>query len=213
MPALLKTTQIQEPSSATVNMTLDTSGGVAVGGTTTFTGGIASAGVPIKGSSSGTTTLVAASTASGTVTIASQTGTLYAAGPTFHASAAGSQTVTSATLTKVLFATEEWDTNSNFASSTFTPTVAGYYQINAILRCTIASGASSSVIQVYKNGSSWSVNTAAAPSGTLNSIAISDIVYCNGSTDYIEIYTNQTGTAPLTLTAACTFSGFLARGA
>jgi hypothetical protein len=46
MPALLKTTQIQEPSSATVNMTLDTSGGVALGqnlsvtGTTTFTGGL-----------------------------------------------------------------------------------------------------------------------------------------------------------------------------
>lgn len=44
MVALLKTTQIQEPSSATVNLTLDTSGGVSVGqnlsitGTTSFTG-------------------------------------------------------------------------------------------------------------------------------------------------------------------------------
>lgn len=53
MVALLKTTQIQEPSSATVNIALDTSGGVALGqnvtvagtaaiaGTTTLTGGLA----------------------------------------------------------------------------------------------------------------------------------------------------------------------------
>jgi hypothetical protein len=35
MPALLKTTQIQEPSSATVNITLDTAGGLAIGSTGT----------------------------------------------------------------------------------------------------------------------------------------------------------------------------------
>ena len=52
MPALLKTTQIQEPSSATIKLALDTSGGVTAGqnltvtGTTTFTGGIVSAGLP-----------------------------------------------------------------------------------------------------------------------------------------------------------------------
>jgi hypothetical protein len=79
MPALLKTTQIQEPSSATVNMTLDTSGGMTVGqnltvtGTTTFTGG--SANVKLNGSSSGTTTVQAAAVASGTVTIPAGTGT------------------------------------------------------------------------------------------------------------------------------------------
>ena len=81
MTATLKTTIIQEPSSATANMTLDTSGGVAFGqnlsvaGTTTLTGGIASAGLPLKGASSGTTTLAAQSVASGTVTIPAGTGT------------------------------------------------------------------------------------------------------------------------------------------
>ena len=46
MPALLKTTQIQEPSSATVNLSLSTSGGVTVGqnltvtGTSTLSGGL-----------------------------------------------------------------------------------------------------------------------------------------------------------------------------
>jgi hypothetical protein len=80
MVATLKTTNIQEPSSSTVNLTLDTSGGVAIGqnlsvsGTATLSGGVASSGLPLKGSSSGTTTLVAASTASGTVTIPAGTG-------------------------------------------------------------------------------------------------------------------------------------------
>jgi len=97
MTALLKTTQIQEPSSATVNLALDTSGGVTVGGATTFTGGIASAGVPIKGSSSGTTTLVAASTASGTVTIPAGTGTAAVQGISTNIVSATAQASTSGT--------------------------------------------------------------------------------------------------------------------
>jgi len=133
--------------------------------------------------------------------------------PTFHASASGSQTVTSATLTKVTFTTEEWDTATDFASSRFTPSVAGYYQINAIIRCTVGSGASSSVVQIYKNGSSWAINTASAPSGTLNSVSVSDLVYCNGTSDYIEIYSSQTGSGTLTITSGSSFSGCLVRGA
>jgi len=79
MTAILKTTVIQEPSSATNNLTLSTSGGVTVGqnltvtGTTTFTGG--SSNVRLNGSSSGTTIVQAAATASGTVTIPAGTGT------------------------------------------------------------------------------------------------------------------------------------------
>ena len=170
--------------------------------------------IGINGATSGTITLaVPAVAGTNTITLAAQTGTLNAAGPSFHASASGSQTVTTTTLTKVLFTTEDWDTNNNFASSTFTPTVAGYYQINAIIRCTVGTTASNSVVQIYKNGASWSINTAIAPSATLNSVALTDVVYCNGSTDYIEIYANQTGTGTLTLTSGCTFSGCLLRGA
>ena len=65
MTALLKTTQIQEPSSSAVNLTLGSGGGVTVDST----------GVSISGSSSGTTTLVASATASGTVTLPAGTGT------------------------------------------------------------------------------------------------------------------------------------------
>ena len=37
------------------------------------------------------------------------------------------QTLSSGTLTKVTFDTELFDTNNNFASSRFTPTIAGQY--------------------------------------------------------------------------------------
>ena len=55
-------------------------------------------------------------------------------GPAFSAYQSTQQTgISSATFTKVNFQTEEFDTNSNFASSTFTPTIAGYYQINSVI--------------------------------------------------------------------------------
>lgn len=170
--------------------------------------------ISIAGDTSGAVSLtVPAVAGTTTVTIAAQSGTLVAGAPTFHASAAGTQTVASNTLTKVLFATEDWDTNNNFASSTFTPTIAGYYQINAILRCTVGTTASNSVVQITKNGTQYSLNTSMAPGATLNSVSVSDIVYCNGTTDYLEISTIQVGTGTLTLTNACTFSGCLVRSA
>lgn len=212
MTALLKTTQIQEPSSASVNLTLDASGGVTVAGVTTLTGGIASAGLPLKGSSSGTTTLVAAATASGTVTIAAQTGTLNAAGPAFHAKAAGTQTISLSTSTKILFATEDFDTNNNFASSTFTPTVTGYYQINSGVRA-VASTASYVQVEIYKNGVLYTSNRNPNWSGTSADAAIADLVYCNGSTDYIEIYATFSGSGTVTINASSFFSASLTRGA
>jgi len=48
-------------------------------------------------------------------------------GPIFSAYSSAGQTVSNNTITKILFDTENFDSNSNFASSRFTPTVAGYY--------------------------------------------------------------------------------------
>lgn len=86
MPAVLKTTQIQEPSSATINLALDTSGGVTVGQN-----------LKLSGSSSGTTTLVAQSAASGTVTIPAGTGTAAVQGVSTNIVSATSQASTSGT--------------------------------------------------------------------------------------------------------------------
>jgi hypothetical protein len=113
------------------------------------------------------------------------------AAPTFAATMSTTQTITTSTFTKVNFNTESWDTNSNYDTSTyrFTPTVAGYYQVN----CSIDSGASTSATRVlpaiYKNGSGYRYggNLGTSASNSFSSIC-SAIVYMNGSTDYIECY-------------------------
>ena len=54
--------------------------------------------------------------------------------PAFWAWQSVQQTgVTASTWTKITFTSEIFDTNNNYDSSRFTPTVAGYYQINATI--------------------------------------------------------------------------------
>jgi hypothetical protein len=173
---------------------------------------IGSAGLQIAGSSSGTTTLVAAATASGTVTIAAQTGTLNAAGPACHATAGGAQTVTNGVNTKATLV-EDFDTNSNFASSTFTPTVAGYYQVNGVVGSNAATSLSYVGALIFKNGALYTLCYCPGYSGTAGLVQISDIVYCNGSTDYLELYVRVSGTGTLTINNNTLLSACLVRGA
>jgi len=111
-------------------------------------------------------------------------------GPAFSAYAsAQSSAITSTVDTKVLFDTENFDTNSNFASSRFTPTVAGYYQINATVRFngTFTAGG----LILFKNGA----NAGYLENGAGNFVTGSSLQYMNGSTDYLEIYVNLTGSS------------------
>jgi hypothetical protein len=90
--------------------------------------------VILNGDTSGSVTLTVPSVAgTNTVTVPSATGTVMVSGnmPAVFAYKDGTpQSITNSTFTKVTFNTELYDTNNNFASSTFTPTVAGYYQIS-----------------------------------------------------------------------------------
>ena len=160
---------------------------------------------------SGTTTLTLPTT-SGTVLT---TGSTFAGtGPAFSAwTNAQSSSITSNTNTKVLFQTEEFDTNNNFASSTFTPTVAGYYQINAAFQG--AGTVSSARIILYRNGSEFRSGSYLINQGNAVIAVLSTLVYANGTTDYFEIYGNLIGSG-LTFFFGQGFSyfqGFLARSA
>ena len=110
--------------------------------------------------------------------------------PAFSAYPSGDQSFSASTWTKVTFATEEFDTNNNFASSRFTPTVAGYYQINASVFISF-SGSPPSITQtaIYKNGSAYrSGYMAHTTSGPYGAAEVADLVFLNGSSDYIEVY-------------------------
>jgi len=118
-------------------------------------------------------------------------------GPAFSVYRNNNQTVSSSATTKIQFNVEDFDTNSNFDSTTnyrFTPTVAGYYQIN--LQLTLDNNGSGAyyLLYLFKNGSAY--KTASATGQTLNSIAIgiSEVIYFNGTTDYVEGFGEVTGT-------------------
>ena len=145
-------------------------------------------------------------------------------GPAFAAYAAGIlQTIPTDVQTKVLFQTEEYDTNNNYSagSSTFTPTVAGYYQLNAEVRLDGSSGTGEMMIILYKNGSEYKRGTNQKGTQIASdfwAMTVSSMAYANGSTDYFEIYVQHGAGANRTVTAvnaaAITwFNGCMVRGA
>jgi len=169
--------------------------------------------VVISGDTSGAVTLTVPSVAgTNTVTVAAQTGTLNAAGPAVHAMAGGAQTVNNVTATKITLV-EDFDTNSNYATSRFTPTVDGYYQVNASIGATAGTSLSYVRTMIYKNGTSYTYAYGAPRNNTSGYAPMSDIVYCNGSTDYIELYCYISGSGTLTITNETFFSACLVRGA
>jgi hypothetical protein len=133
-------------------------------------------------------------------------------GPAFSAYNSTATGLAQGVVTKILFQTERFDTASNFDSSRFTPTVAGYYQINA--NVTI-SNVSIGIVIIYlrKNG----VDYCRGARATINDIVglpLGDVVYMNGTTDYLEVYALTTGTSTQTEAGDMTyFSGALVRAA
>jgi hypothetical protein len=143
-------------------------------------------------------------------------------GPAFSAYAdVALQTITSGTQQKVLFQVEEFDTNNNYASSRFTPTVAGYYQLNSQVRLDGASGTGECMILLWKNGAEFrrGWNSQGVQFATnFWAMNLSTLVYANGTTDYFEIYVQQGSGSNVTVTAvnnpALTwFNGCMVRGA
>ena len=106
--------------------------------------------------------------------------------PSFSASPSSVTSLVQYTVTKITYGTEEWDTNSDFASSRFTPTVAGYYIVNASV--SMATTAALTYIYIYKNGSAYKSGVLSDPT---NWTTVSCQVSMNGSTDYLEIYVQQ----------------------
>ena len=159
--------------------------------------------INIAGDTSGSIAVVAPLVAgSNTITLPASTGTVLTSvspasdlpssikGPAFSAYQSSSQTgVSSSVWTKVTLTTENFDTNSNFASSRFTPTVAGYYQINGVVTMQSTTTTHFVACAIYKNGAIYSQSGATSGLSTFYPAStIANIVYLNGSTDYVELY-------------------------
>jgi hypothetical protein len=156
--------------------------------------------------------------AAGAATTAKLTG-----GPAFSAYNNASQTITNFVGTKVILNTKEFDTASAFDSTTnyrFQPTIAGYYQFNAVIRPVATTSINTACCQLHKNGSA--LVRGSEWGGATTTVAIqlqaNYLVYLNGTSDYIELYTLIVGSGTLSLKYdgipfTSRLSGFLARPA
>jgi hypothetical protein len=125
-------------------------------------------------------------------------------GPAFSAYINTAQVISNATNTKVQNGVKNFDTNNCFDSTTnyrFTPTVAGYYQVNANL--TLSAASTSTVISsfILKNGTTAVVATQTPFNSGASYVtaACSTVLYMNGTTDYIEQYVWQNSGGSLTV--------------
>jgi len=161
--------------------TTPTNGQIPIGNGTNYTASTLTAGSGIS-----------VTNASGSITVANTQNS----GPFIRVYSSGNTSCAQNVATKIALNNAQYDTNSNFNTSTyrFTPTVGGYYQVNAVVAF-LSYTASYVTLAIYKNGSSYSGFGSSYYAGTgIASFTTSDMVYLNGSTDYIELYVTQ-GTA------------------
>ena len=115
-------------------------------------------------------------------------------GPAFHVHKNGSDqgSIATGTTTTVTWGTESFDTNSNFASDTFTPTVAGKYFLHATIHWTVGVDQTTYVAYIYKNGTVFKQGPIIQASGTgALGNDVSCIVEANGSTDAFIVRVTQ----------------------
>jgi hypothetical protein len=163
----------------------------------------------LQGNTSGQTTIQATDATTQTITLPANSGTVLTSlstqsqfpaniagnGPAFSAYNNTSQSIPNNTYTKLQISTKIFDTNSNYDNVTnyrFTPSVAGYYQVNYGTNPSVAASNTLAFVTLYKNGSVIALGSTATNNTGSGIVSIgSFLVSMNGSTDYIELYGYQ----------------------
>lgn len=108
--------------------------------------------------------------------------------PTARARPSSAQNVAANTTTKVTLGTEDWDSDNCFASSRFTATTAGYYQVNSVVA--VGNGSTAGIVYnyIYKNGALYQANYT---NTMLYAFAdLSTMIYL-AVNDYVELYVSH----------------------
>jgi len=180
----------------------------------------------LQGATSGSTTIQATDAVTQTITLPNNSGTILTTantfgagtGPAFRANRATSQTLANVTWTKIQYNVENFDTANCYDPSTnyrFTPTVAGYYNIQGQITIDGTDGTAVG-LRISFNGAEVLANFFTTSSGDYGAVTASDLIYFNGTTDYVEIFGWQSSGTSKTLIAAGTlntFSGAMVRSA
>jgi hypothetical protein len=157
------------------------------------------ASIKLTGDTSGEITISAPAVAgTNTLTLPANTATVGIVGGVFSAFVDTAQTITNNSTTKVTLDGENFDPESEFDSTTnyrYTPSVSGYYQVNFGVRLNpgVSINANNQLQSfIYKNGASICRSSNRQDNtGASMSASGSEIVFLNGSTDYIELYVYQ----------------------
>jgi hypothetical protein len=119
-------------------------------------------------------------------------------GPIFMAYNSSNQSMLTGS-TDLIYATTTFDVGNYYNTSTgrYTPLVSGYYQVNVSFTPELVSGTANASFfpGLFKNGSLLTIGpsvTVTPTWGTIGCSNISYLVYLNGSTDYLEIGSNNT---------------------
>ena len=183
--------------------------------------------IAIQGAATGTGVFTLASPATNTdrvLTLPDEAGTVLTSAsptvlpkglPTFRVQKNAAQYLSISVYNKVVWDNNEtWDEGACFdvTNNRFQPSVAGYYQVNTTLEMSYGSGGPSYwKAAFYKNGSEYGID--AIEVGDVVSIAFSEMVYMNGSTDYVEVFVYPNGGGTVGVYPGSAFSAFLARAA
>lgn len=119
--------------------------------------------------------------------------------PVFRAYRASNQTITVNQYNKVQITTVAIDTCGGFDNTTdyrYTPNVAGHYMFTGQVA---GSGYSRLFANIYKNGS---VVAGGSDNATAYRSSVNDIIYMNGTTDYVELWVYSTVSPIVTGTAS-----------
>ena len=126
----------------------------------------------------------------------------------FRGELLANQTVAGSTMTKVNLDTSSIDTDSALVDGKFKPSVAGYYQVNGAVGAYCVPPSDNTNVTLFKNGVVYSSGSQISMAG-LNSArsVVSDVIYLNGTTDYLELhgFVTSTGTTAIDSSDTNTF--------
>ena len=132
--------------------------------------------------------------------------------PAFQASLSANFTVTSGVNTKIPLDIEVFDTASCFNNTgstvngipaySFMPNVAGYYQFTIRSGAEATAGLSYNYMRLMKNGAGESISIYGPYNGNSSYGTHADLVYMNGTTDYVELYIAVAGSGTVYLSGS-----------
>jgi len=115
----------------------------------------------------------------------------------------GTQSVAKNSDVKVQLDTEDFDTNTEFDSTTnyrFTAKKVGYYSVSAAVFFNAPETTNVDYnLYIYKNGVSVSRGNNNSNSSTSIGVSITDVIYLDGVDDYLEMYVRHNASTSLNL--------------